>query len=52
MMLLQLIKQGLPAKARKYLYPLVFWFGLPIHHKFLDNETTVKFSQCMEAVLK
>ena len=43
-------KNDLPLRAKKYLYPQIFWVDLP-HHSILNNIQRLKFNQCLESVV-
>ena len=45
-------KNDLPKKARRYLFPQVFWVLLPIHKDLETNQMRVRFNQCVEAVVE
>ena len=44
-------KEELPKKAKKYLFPQVFWVALPQHKNFDNNQLRFKFNNCMESVV-
>ena len=47
-------KEHLPAKSKKFNYPAILWFFVPLHVNFPDNWNThlIKFNQCLEKVVK
>ena len=44
-------KKYLPPKAKRFLYPQLFWVLLPPHRQFQDSALRVKFNTCVEAVV-
>ena len=44
-------KKHLLPKAKKFLYPQLFWILLPHHGNFSDNQLRDKFNTCIEAVV-
>ena len=43
-------KNQLPLRAKKFLYPQLFWVELP-HNSTLNNVMRMKFNQCLESVV-
>ena len=44
-------KNDLPKKAKRYLFPQVFWVLLPLHKDLESNQSRIHFNQCIEAVV-
>ena len=44
-------KNDLPIRAKRYLYPQVFWAELPFHTSF-SNQIREKFNQCLQNSVK